>query len=170
MRGRPALVVATTVVLGLLLGAAISVGAFYVARYGPSGGNWSFRGNGAIAVYTAVPAVLAAGWTALAVHARGGASWLWRGVGAGAVGLVIAFLAAALLPLAGELADMLGSPIAFICLLAWMLVAPVAATRVRIAAGGGVESVGLHVAAGVIWFAAALVGLIATAIVLPAGS
>ena len=170
MGRRAAPVLATTIVLGLLLGGAISLSAFYVARYGPSGGNWSFTGNGAIAVYAAFPAVMAAGWTALAVHARGGASWSWRGVGAGVVGLVIAFVAAALLPLAGEQADVLGSPIAFIALLVWMVVAPVAATRVRVAAGSAGGSVALHVAAGVLWFAAALAGLVAIAAVRPAGS
>ncbi len=169
-RGRAALVLGTTVVLGLLLGGAISLSAFYVARYGPSGGNWSFKGNGAIAVYAAFPAVLAAGWTAIAVHARGGASWFWRGVGAAVVGLVIALVAAALLPLAGEQADVVGSPIAFIALLVWMVVAPVAGTRVHVATGGAVGSVGLHVAAGVLWFAASLAGLVAIAVVLPAGS
>jgi hypothetical protein len=163
-------VLAATVGFGLLLGGAISLSAFYVARYGPSGGNWSFQGNGAIAVYAAFPAVLAAGWTAIAVHARGGASWFWRGVGAGVVGLLIAFVAAAILPLAGEQADVLGSPIAFIALLVWMVVAPVAATRVRVAASGAGGSVGLHVGAGVLWFAAVLAGLVAIGIVLPAGS
>jgi hypothetical protein len=148
----------------------MSLSAFYVARYGPSGGNWSFRGNGAIAVYAAFPAVVAAGWTGIAVHARGGASWFWRGVGAAIVGLGIAFVAAALLPLAGEQADVLGSPIAFIALLVWIVVAPVAATRVRLAAGSGEGSVALHVAAGVLWFGAALAGLILIAVVLPAGS
>ena len=163
-------ILATTVVFGLLLGVAISVGAFYVARYGPSGGNWSFRGNGAIAVYSAVPAVLAAGWTAIAVHARGGAGWFWRGLGALVVGLLIALVAAALLPVAGETADRLGSPIAFIGLLAWMVVAPVAGTRFRVAAAAAGGSVGLDVAAGVLWLVAVLAGLVATAVVLPAGS
>ena len=65
--------IATTIIVGFVLGAAISVLAFYVARYGPSGGNWSFKGNGALAVYPAFPAVMAAGWTGLVLHARGAA-------------------------------------------------------------------------------------------------
>jgi len=170
MRGRPAALLLATVSIGLVCGAAISLSAFYVARYGPSGGNWSFKGNGAIAVYAAFPAVMAGGWTAIAVHARGGAGWFWRGVGAAVVGLVIAFVAAALLPLAGEQADRLGSPIAFIALLGWMVVAPVAGMRVRVATSGAMGSVGQHVAAGVLWSAAALAGLVAIAIALPAGS
>jgi hypothetical protein len=91
-------------------------------------------------------------------------------VGAGVVGLVIAFVAAAILPLAGEQADVLGSPIAFIALLVWMVVAPVAATRVRVAASGAGGSVALHAGAWVLWFAAALAGLVAIGIVVPAGS
>jgi hypothetical protein len=170
MRSRAAPVLVTTVVGGLLLGGAISLGAFYVARYGPSGGNWSFTGNGALAVYAAFPAVLAAGWTAIAVHARSTGSWFWRGVGAGVVGLLIAFVAAALLPLAGEAAYVLGSPIAFIALLVWMVVAPVAATRVRATSGGAGGSVALHIAAGFLWLAAALAGLVAVGILIPAGS
>jgi len=170
MRRQAFPILATTIGFGLVLGVAISVGAFYVARYGPSGGNWSFRGNGAIAVYTAVPAVLAGGWTAIAVHARGGASWFWRGLGALLVGLLIALVAAALLPLGGETADRLGSPIAFIALLAWMLVGPIVATRFRVGAGRAADSVGMDVAAGVSWFVAVLAGLVATSFVLPPGS
>ena len=170
MRRQAFRILATTIAFGLLLGVAISVGAFYVARYGPSGGNWSFRGNGALAVYTALPAVFAAGWTAIAVHARGGGSWFWRGLGALIVGLLIALVAAALLPLGGETADRLGSPIALISLLAWMLVGPIVGTRFRVGAGRAIDSVGLDLAAGVTWFVAVLAGLVATAVVLPAGS
>ena len=45
----------TTAVLALVAGAVISVLAFVVARYGPAGDGWSFRGNGALAVYTRSP-------------------------------------------------------------------------------------------------------------------
>jgi len=68
--------------LGLLAGAAVSVLAFYLARYGPSGEGWSFRGNGALAAYTVVPAILAAGWSAVIAYYRGRsrtAFRAWRG-------------------------------------------------------------------------------------------
>jgi hypothetical protein len=156
-------------VTGLVLGGAISVAAFYIARYGPSGGDWSFRGNGALAVYTSFPAVMAAGWTALVLHARG-RSWLWRGIGAGLVGLVIAVAGAAILPVLGGVADQVGSPIVLLALLMWAVVAPVAATRLRVKAVGPAGSVVLHLVAGGLWLVAALAGLIAVGIVIPAGS
>jgi hypothetical protein len=169
MRGRTVPLVATTVIVGLLCGAAISLAAFYVARYGPSGGNWSFQGNGALAVYTALPGVLTGGWTALALHARG-RPWVLRGLAAGLVGLVLAFIAAALLPVLGVMADRIGSPISFIALLAWMVVAPVAALTVGAQPGGATGSVAPHVVAAVVWLAAALAGLAAVGILVPAGS
>jgi len=166
MHGRAASLLATGVVLGLVCGAAISLAAFYVARYGPSAGNWSFRGNGAIAVYAAFPAVMAGGWTAIALHARGHA-WLVRGIGAGVVGLLIALLGAGVLPVLGVAADRLGSPIAFIALLAWMAASPIAALRLR---GGTPTSAPLNVVAALLWFLATAAGLVGVAVVLPAGS
>jgi hypothetical protein len=169
MRGSAVPLLVTTAALGLLLGGAISLAAFYVARYGPSGGNWSFQGNGALAVYTALPAVLAGGWTAVALHARA-RPWVLRGLAAGLVGLAIAFIAAALLPVLGVNADRLGSPISFIALLAWMVAAPVRATMVRIPSARAAGSVALHVVAAVLWPAAALAGMVAVGILIPAGS
>jgi hypothetical protein len=166
MRVRAAPLLATAVVLGLVCGAAISLAAFYVARYGPSAGNWSFRGNGAIAVYAAFPAVMAGGWTAIALHARGH-EWLVRGIGAGVVGLLIALLGAGILPVLGAAADRLGSPIAFIALPAWMAAAPIAASRLR---GGTRISALPHVVAGVLWLLSTAAGLVGVAVVLPAGS
>jgi hypothetical protein len=166
MRVRVAPLLATAVVLGLVCGAAISLAAFYVARYGPSAGSWSFKGNGAIAVYAAFPAVMAGGWTAIALHARG-RRWLLGGIGAGAVGLLIALLGAGILPVLGVDADRLGSPIAFIALLAWMAAAPIAASRSR---AGTVSSPLPHFVAGVSWFLAAAAGLVGVGVLIPAGS
>jgi hypothetical protein len=167
MRGRALPLIVATIVTGLVLGGAISVLAFYVARYGPSGGNWSFKGNGALAVYAAFPPVMAAGWTALVLHARV-RSWLWPGIGVGLIGLVIAAVQAALLPVFGSTADMIGSPIALLALLAWTVGAPVAAILVR--ATSPVQSVATHLVAGGLWFVAAAVGLVAVGILVPAGS
>jgi len=169
MRGHTVLLTATAVIVGLLCGAAISLAAFYVARYGPSGGNWSFRGNGAIAVYTAVPGVLTGGWTALALHARG-LPWLLRGLAAGLVGLAIAFVAAAMLPVFGVNGDRFGSPILFIALLAWVVVAPVAAITVGGQSAIAAGSVTPHVVAAVLWLLAMIAGLVGAGIAAPAGS
>lgn len=166
MRVRVGPLIATTVALGLVCGAAISLAAFFVARYGPSAGGWSFRGNGAIAVYAAFPAVMAAGWTAIALHARG-RRWLLGGVGSGAVGLLIALLGAGVLPVLGVDADRLGSPIAFIALLTWMAAPTITASRLS---GGTFTSAAPHFVAGVFWFLAAAAGLVGVAVILPAGS
>jgi hypothetical protein len=167
MRSRAMPVLAATIVTGLVLGGAISVLAFYVARYGPSGGDWSFKGNGALAVYAAFPPVMAAGWTALALHARI-RSWLWPGIGVGLIGLVIAAVQAALLPVFGSTADMIGSPIALLALLVWTVGAPVVAILVK--PTSPVRSVATHLVAGGLWFVAAAAGLVGTGILVPAGS
>ena len=168
---RAAILIFVTILAGVVLGGAVSVLAFYVARYGPSGGTWSFKGNGALVVYTAVPAVLAGGWTALVVHARGSRAWPILGLGAGLVGLVIAVAGAVVLPLssAGDAANTLGSTIASIALVGWMLAAPVAAALIPLK-GDGRSGVVSHAVAGVVWLIAAAAGVVVVGIVLPAGS
>jgi hypothetical protein len=85
--GRGTRTLVTVAVVGLLAGAAISVFAFLLARYGPAGDGWSFKGNGALATYTLIPVVLAGGWTALVLRARAIPNWLSLGIGAGVIGL-----------------------------------------------------------------------------------
>ena len=159
----------TTAVLAVVAGALISVLAFSVARYGPAGDGWSFRGNGALAVYTLVPVVLTAGWTALVLRARSVSSWLALALGAGLVSLLIALADALLIPLIGTAADATLGAVLLIALVAWMVVAPALATRIP-AAGSAFLSVGSNLAAGVVWLVAVLVGLIAIGFVIPAGS
>ena len=159
----------TTAVLAVLAGALISVLAFIVARYGPAGDGWSFRGNGALAVYTLVPVVLTAGWTALVLRARSVSSWLSLGLGAGLVSLLIALLDALLLPLFGSDADATLGVVLLIALVAWMVVAPAVATRIP-AAGSAFVSVGSAIAAGVVWLVAVPAGLIVVGYLIPAGS
>jgi len=159
----------TTAVLALVAGAVISVLAFVVARYGPAGDGWSFRGNGALAVYTLVPVLLAAGWTALILRARSVGSWLTLGLGAGLVALLIALFDALLIPLFGPGADAALGAVLLIALVAWMIVAPALATQVP-PAGSAFLSVGSNIAAGVVWLVAVLVGLVAVGFVIPAGS
>ena len=156
-------------VFALVGGAAISLLAFYVARYGPSGGNWSFRGNGALSVYPVFVPLMTAGWTALVLHARRHKAWLWWGVAAGAVGLAIALLGAAMLPLFGVSADQALTPVIYIVLLLWMLAAPAWAGR-RHSKAVSIVGYGRHFAAGAAWLVAAIAGLLIVGIIIPAGS
>jgi hypothetical protein len=158
-----------TAAIGLLGGAAVALFAFLLARYGPSGDGWSFRGNGAISAYTLVPVLLTAGLTALVLRARSAPSWLEIGLGAGLVGLLIAAADAALLPVFGPGAYVALGLVLLIALVVWMVVAPALATLLKIA--GAIPSmVGTHVAAGVTWVVAVLAGLFVVGLVIPAGS
>jgi hypothetical protein len=159
----------TTAVIAVAAGAAISVLAFVIARYGPAGDGWSFRGNGALAVYTLLPVVLTLGWTALVLRARSVSSWLAIALGAGLVSLLIALLDALLIPLFGTGADATLGAALLIALVAWMVVAPALATRIP-AAGSAFYSVGSNIAAGFVWLVAVLVGLVAVGFLIPAGS
>lgn len=152
-------------------GVCIGLAAFLTARYGPSGSNWSFRGNGALAVYAAVPAVLAAGWTAVVLRTRLQPLWAPASLGAGVVGLTLAVLDALLLPVLGSRADQTIGGAALLATAGWALVAPLLAftlsirpaarARVSVAAAWG------QAAATVIGLA---VGLAAATIALPPGS
>lgn len=159
-----------TIVTGLLAGAGISVLAYYVARYGPSGDSWSFRGNGALAVYTLLPGVMAAGWTALVLYARSDRRWLGFGLAAGLVGTLLAAGDAALLPIFGPGADRFAGLFLLLGLIAWMVLAPVLALLRRGAAESRTASVPGYLGAGATWFAATMIGLIAVGVVAPAGS
>lgn len=157
-----------TVVVGLVAGASVSVLAFILAKYGPAGDGWSFQGNGALAALTAVPPILAAGWTALVVHCRAHPAWLVFGLGAGAVGLILALADAALLPVFGAIGDQAAGGILLLALAAWTIVAPALATRTP-RTSGLPQSVGMHFLAGAAWLVATFAGLIVVEIVFPAG-
>ena len=159
-----------TIITGLLAGAGISVLAYYVARYGPSGDSWSFRGNGALAVYTLLPGVLAAGWTALVLNARSDRRWLGLGLAAGLVGALLAAVDAALLPIFGPGADRFVGPFLLLGLLAWMVLAPVLALVRSGAAESRTASVPRYLGGGATWFAATIIGLFAAGVIAPAGS
>jgi len=161
--------VGASAVIAFLGGGAISLLAFYVARYGPSGGNWSFRGNGALTVYTAFAPLMTAGWTALALHAQRRTSWLAWGAGSGAIGLALALIGAAILPLFGSSADQAATPVLYIALLLWMLFAPAWAGR-RHPKAVSVVGYGRHVAAGAAWLVGAIAGLLIVGTIIPAGS
>jgi hypothetical protein len=156
------------VALGLVAGASVSVLAYFLAMYGPSGDSWSFRGNGALAALTAIPPILAAGWTALVLRSRSHPAWLALGLGAGAVGLVVAVADAALLPVFGPIGDQAAGGILLIALAAWTVVAPALATRFPSNPQPS-HAVGLHGLAVAAWLVATFIGLFVVEIVLPAG-
>jgi len=162
--------IGSTVAVALVAGAFVSVFAFLLARYGPAGDSWSFRGNGALAAYTLVPALVAGGWTALVLRYRGRDDWLKWGFGALAVGLVLDVLEAALLPVAGtSVAVALGGPL-LVALAVWAVVAPVLAWTVVKAGSGRRTAAGASSAAAVLWLIGMVVGLVLVGLVIPAGS
>ncbi|HKV29680.1 MAG TPA: hypothetical protein VJT14_01545 [Candidatus Dormibacteraeota bacterium] len=160
-----------TLAVGLLAGGAVAVVAFYLARYGPAGNGWSFRGNGALAAFALVPALLTAGWTALVLRARSYRSWHLLGLGAGLVGTLLAAADAALLPVFGSSADRIAGPILLLGLLAWTVAAPILASKIAAGAKSAGQSTGsAHLVAGVVWFVAMTIGLMVGEQVIPAGS
>ena len=171
-RRGPSLMRSVGLVLAMALaGFAIGVLAFLVARYGPAGGNWSFRGNGALAVYTLVPAVLAAGWTAVAAQYRRGARWIAWTVAAGVVGLALALLDALLLPVFGPGADQAVGRFLLIALPAWALAAPLLAVALPVqpsAGARGAAGVAVAEALGVVIALGA--GIAVATLALPPGS
>lgn len=158
-----------SVALGVAGGAAVSLLAFLLARYGPADGSWSFRGNGALAAYTVLPAILAGGWTALVLHRRR-LAWPGIGLAAGLVGLALAALDAALLPLLGAGADQTVGPVLLVSLLAWAVLAPLVATRVPAGRAARPVPAGITIAAGAVWLVAVVAGLALVGFLLPAGS
>ena len=161
---------APTIALGLFAGAAIAVLAFLVARYGPAADGWSFRGNGALAVYSLVPAVLAAGWAGLVLHARSDPRWLVLAVGVLLVGALLAIGDAVLLPIFGSGVDAVLGPFLLLGLVVWMVVAPVVASRAPERVRASQPVVTWHAVGGVGWLVAMVAGLAVAGSIVPAGS
>jgi hypothetical protein len=157
-----------TLALGVAGGAAVSLLAFLLARYGPADGSWSFRGNGALAAYTVVPALLAAGWTAVVIHERR-LPWPGPALAAGLVGIVLAAFDAALLPALGAGADQTVGPVLLAALLAWTVIAPASATRIPRRTASRPVPAGVAVGAAA-WLIGVVAGVIAVGFLLPAGS
>jgi hypothetical protein len=95
-------VVGVALAAALLAGVLLDALAWAVARYGPQGEGWSFRGNGALVVPVGLgPAALAGAWAALVSHSRGTTRWLPLGIGAGLVGAALVAVGVAALVLFG---------------------------------------------------------------------
>jgi hypothetical protein len=120
-------------------------------------------------VYTLIPALLTAGWTALVVHFRGHGGWLAFGIGAGLVGVLLAAIDATLLPIFGAAGDQTVGPVLLLSLLAWIPLAPILATRLTRMASAP-QPLPIYVVAAGAWFVALTAGLIGVGILLPAGS
>lgn len=159
-----------SLVLGAAGGALVGAFAFWLARYGPSGDSWSFRGNGAIAAYSLVPALLAGGWTALVLRFKGRPDWLALGCGAGVIGLLLAIADAVLLPLGGVSADVTVGGVLLLALAAWTVAAPILSWAVISSGVLRPISAGTLAAGVVLWFVGLLLGVVALGVVLPAGS
>lgn len=115
---------AVVVPAGAIVGALIDLLMFLTARYGPQADSWSFRGNGALAVLALLPAALAAGWTVIVAYGRPGARWRLLGGGAFLVGLALAAVNWAALPVGGVAADRTAGAAALLLLLLWTVIAP----------------------------------------------
>jgi len=147
------------VVGGLVAGGAIVLLTAVAAGSDIGGDGWSLRGNGALVVPFALgTAVLAGGWTALALHAGRDARWRLLGVGAA---LVAAALGAAQIPLLALLGgDRAGGPalVSIGAAVLWTLAAPGAAV---LSAHDQHSRPAWHLAAGVLLAVGLLAGLVA---------
>ena len=154
---------------GAVCGALVSASAFLLARYGPAADGWSFRGNGALAAYALLPALLAGGWTAVVLH-HWRRPWLALCVGAALVGIALAVLDAALLPVFGTGADQTVGPVVLLALAAWSVVAPAAAIMLKRGKAAGAASIAASAGAAVAWAAGLAAGLFMFGFAFPAGS
>ena len=158
---------------GLLAGIALDIMTFLVARYGPQGDSWSFRGNGALIVPVGLgPAVLAGVWTALVLHYRSSPRWLMVSVGAGLVGALFVVASSIVIILFGSTGLPLSNSF-IISNLAWMVVAPVLAAVLPVAGRSHERTLRIlvvHVAAAVLFPVALAGGLLAASRVLPPGA
>jgi hypothetical protein len=144
-------VLGTTALAGAIAGVLIVLLGDLVSAAGPEGDGWSLRGNGAFIVPFGVgPAVLAAGWTMLVLHARYHSRWILLGLASGL--LELAIVAASLVPLfvrgsaAGATAGSIAQPLQLL----WLVGSPVLAARLPISAHPQTRVPGWHFAAGVV--------------------
>lgn len=156
--------------LGLLAGGAVSLFAFYLARYGPSGEGWSLRGNGALVAYSLVPVFLVGGWTAIILRYKTHPAWLSLGLGAGLVGLTLAAIDALLLPVFGTTTDQAVGFLLLSGLLLWTVAGPVIAILISRGTPPRPGSLWAHLGAEFMWLGGTLLGLVGVGTVIPAGT
>jgi hypothetical protein len=167
---RPATFLVPLAVWGFIGGAVVSLLAFLAARYGPVGAGWSFRGNGALAAYTAIPPLFAAGWSAVVLHRRS-RPWFGYALAAAGVGIAVAAADALLLPVFGARADQTFGAGLLVLLLVWTVVAPVLAVwRGRPARVAPSSNAGVTVAEAGVWAVSVVGGLVLVGMAIPAGS
>jgi hypothetical protein len=177
MRSTSALAGITGFMRGPAIGAAEGVGAgivvgvvaFLLARYGPAGGDWSFRGNGALAAYALIPAFLAGGWTATALRYRERPP-VAGAFAAATVGVALAVLDASLLPVFGPSADRSVGPVVLALLVMWAAIAPALALFLRRRPSPTKEKTANAAATALFWVAGLCAGAVAVGFVLPPGS
>jgi hypothetical protein len=162
--------VAVVAGIGLAGGILLGILTYVLAAAGPSGPGWSLRGNGALIVpFGLGPALLAAGWTAIAGHFRSLPNWMTLGLGAGLVG--VALVAASLVALAVGGSVGTGSS-AVLSLLAgvWMFVAPLLAGFLPAPDTGRSGGLGVHLLAALVLVITVVAAIYVTQRVLPPGS
>ena len=118
--------------IGLVAGAGLDILTYEMARAGPSGDAWSFRGNGALVVPLGLgPALLAGGWTAVVLSLRGALAWRGLAVLAGSVGALLTAASVLVLVLFGNRAQSL-SDLLTVPTIAWPLLAVALASLVPV--------------------------------------
>jgi hypothetical protein len=156
---------------GLIAGVALDVLTYWVARAGPVGEGWSFRGNGALVVPLGLgPAVLAGGWTALVLYARGVAGWRRLGIAALLLGALPSVSSVLVLVALGRDAQSL-SDILTLPAFAWPLLALALAAMAPLHRRSTRPITPLAgMVAGLAFTIALLVGFVAAQIALPPGA
>lgn len=154
---------------GAVAGIVVAVVAFLLARYGPTGSDWSFRGNGALAAYALIPAFLAGGWTATVLRHQQRPP-VAGAFAAASIGVALAALDAALLPVFGSSADRSIGPVVLVLLVTWAVIAPVSALFVGRRPASTTDKAANAAAEALLWAAGLVVGLVAVGFVLPPGS
>lgn len=154
---------------GAAAGIVVAVVAFLLARYGPTGSGWSFRGNGALAAYALMPAFLAGGWTATVLRHQQRPP-VAGAIAAALLGVGLAALDAALLPVFGPSADRSIGPVVLFLLIMWAVIAPVLALFVGRRSVSAIGTAATAATDAFLWAAGLVVGMVAIGFVLPPGS
>lgn len=158
-----------TAAAGVVAGGLLGVLTYWLARAGPAGDGWSFRGNGALVIPLGVgPALLAGGWVALVLRSRGAERWLPLGAAAACAGALPALASILALVLAGAGAQRVSDALTLPAL-AWPVVAVLLAAGLPFRAATNDRPLG-HLVAASGWTVGLVAGFMALGAVLPPGS